>query len=470
MPTISPRSPFAFPVHLAAFALVAMACQSEGLPTVDGGATSADATVAAADASGATCTWGSVASCSCPNGGAGTQRCLSNGTYGPCSCGAVPELADAGSQAGSDGSAGPDLATDAAKDLLPGGGLDAAVDRLPDVAPDGAGTGFVVTRTMALAARQLVADTRRKVLYATLGGTAAMNANSLVVIDPVALTVKHAVPMGSDPGTMALSDDGSTLWVGLDGAFAVRRVDLTTSPPTAGAQYTLPKGDFGDTASAGPMAVLPGTTTSLAVSLHRAGVSPSFSGLAVLDDGVARMTKTRGHTGASRMVVGPTGWLFGYNNLHTGFGFYAVTVAATGVTQTEHSGLVGGFDTDIVYAANRVYATSGEVVDVSSPAKPVRAGKFGFAGQVIPRPAQSRVLMISGASTFDRTNATLRVLDPSTFTQVTSATITGVSEERVWAAVDLGGDTVAFLSSADRFSGAGSNKVHVLKSTLVGTP
>jgi hypothetical protein len=218
------------------------------------------------------------------------------------------------------------------------------------------------------------------------------------------------------------------------------------------------------------MAALPGSNTSLAVSLHRWGVSPSFAGAVVLDDGVPRAMQTSGHTGAARLVAGPTGWLFGFNNLHTGFGFYAIKVAATGLTQTEHPGLINGFDTDIVYAANRVYATSGEVVDVSNPAAPVRAGKFGFVGVMAPRPAANRVFMISAGDSFDRTEARLRVLDPGAFVQVTSAAITGLAQERVTDLVDLGGDTLAFLGGGDRFSTTGATKIHLLSSALVGSP
>ena len=443
-------------------------CGSDGDATVDAG----DARpLDGAEAGGAMCVWGSVQACVCPTGAPGARRCLSDGTFGPCVCGALADtgtadVADAGSAGGTDGAppADADLAADVPRDVM----ADRPPDTAPDITPD-VPAAALTTRTLTLQVRHLLADRTRKLLYATVAGTAPMHANSLVVIDPATLAVKHAVALGSDPGSMAMSDSGAVLWVAIDGAFSVRKVDLTTSPPTAAAPTVLPKGDYGDTASAGPMAVLPGSNTSLAVSLHRAGVSPSFSGAVVLDDGVARAMKTGGHTGASRLVAGQTGWLFGFNNLHTGFGFYALAVSSTGLTQTEHQGLVNGFDTDIVYAANRVYATSGEVVDVSNPATPRRAGKFGFAGLVLPRPTANRVFMLGGGDSFDRTEARLRVLDPVTFTQLTSAPVTGLMQERVFDLVDLGGDTLAFLSGGDRFSTMGTIRIHVLTSALVGS-
>jgi hypothetical protein len=435
----------------------AVGCGSGAGSANDAGHPAAD--VGFAPDLGATgCSWGSVTACTCAAGNPGTRRCLSDGTFAPCECTAAPDGAADSAAAGDGGPTSVDAAADGRPDAAP----DLAMDAGADVA-----AGFEITRSLALDAKHLVADSKRKLLYATVGGTATMNPNSLVVIDPVSLSVKQAVTLGSDPSSLAMSDDGSTLWVGMDGAFAVRRVDLTTSPPTAGAQFTLPRGQFGDSVAAGPLAVLPGAPASLAVSLHHWGYSPSFYGAVVLDNGAARAMMTPGHTGASRLVAGPTGWLFGFNNEHTGFGFYALKVGATGLTQTEHPGLIAGFDTDIVYAANRVYATSGEVVDVSAPDMPVRAGKFGFAGLVIPRAADGRVLMISAPDSFNRTSAMLRVLDPATFTQRSSATISGLSDARLWDAVDLGGDTVAFLAGA-QFSTPQVSKIHVLSSALVG--
>jgi hypothetical protein len=466
--------------------LLFAACESDG--DADMGSTNDAGDARAGDVAlgpDAVCAWGASQACVCTSGGPGTQRCLSDGTFGPCVCGpstdagtADTSIADTADAAGTpdvirpdgpDAASPLDAVTDLPRDTPADAPRDAATSDLTP-APGDASAGTLTTRSLTLAVRHLVADRTRKLLYATVAGTAPMHANSLVVIDPADLSVKHAVALGSEPSFMAISDSAATLWVGIDGAFAVRKLDLRTSPPTAGTQFALPKGQFNDIAAAGPMAVLPGSETSLAVSLHRFGVSPSFAGAAVLDDGVARTMKTNGHTGASRLVAGAAGWLFGYNNLHTGFGFYAIPITATGLTQTEHDGLVNGFDTDIVYAANRVYATSGEIVDVSNPAAPVRAGKFGFAGALAPRPSANRVFMISASDGITRTDARLRVLDPNTFTQISSAIIGGLAQDRVFDLVDLGGDTLAFLSGGDRFATIPTVKIHVLSNPLVGSP
>lgn len=263
----------------------------------------------------------------------------------------------------------------------------------------------------------ILADPARNRIYATVSGGAPALANQLVVIDPTTEMAVDAVPMGSNPSYLAMSDDASTLWVGLDGSYEIRVVDLTTSTPTPGESYNLPLGQFGDLTVARDMVVLSGTTTSVAVSLHRIGSSPSFAGVAVLDDGVPRPGMTSGHTGASQLTGGPDGWLFGYNDLHTGFGFYAIEVTASGLSQTEHVSPLSGFNTDISHVDGRVYGTSGQVVDVSSPQAPQAAGAFAWFGEILVRPDDGDALMLSPPD-FGESASMLRRLDPVTFTQL----------------------------------------------------
>jgi hypothetical protein len=307
---------------------------------------------------------------------------------------------------------------------------------------------------LAIEARELVFDPHRQRLYATVGGAAEAHANSLVSIDPVERRVVVTTPIGSEPGTLALAEDGSTLWVSINGAYALRKVILGDGDPVVDAQYTLPPGDFGDLAWAGPMVVLPGTSASLAISLHRSGVSPSFAGVAIVDDGHPRATMTRGHTGASRLTLGPEGFVFGYNNLSTGYGFYVLAIDDDGVTQTEHDDLIMGFKTDITYAAPYVYASSGEVVDVSDPASPRRAGQFAIAGSMVVVGDGTLLAISSGTQ-----NGPLRlhVLDLATFTERDSALLSMDRIGGVRSIVHAGPGVLAFLAQRD-----GENALFIL--------
>src|SRR5438309_912108 len=75
-------------------------------------------------------------------------------------------------------------------------------------------------RQIALTTKDLVYDPIGQRIYASLPGSAP-NGNSIVQIDPVAGTVGTPVPMGSEPGRLAISDNSQFIYASLDGAAAV---------------------------------------------------------------------------------------------------------------------------------------------------------------------------------------------------------------------------------------------------------
>ena len=305
---------------------------------------------------------------------------------------------------------------------------------------------------------RMVADTTRRRIYATVGEDAAMHTDELVVVDVNSREVVGSVPAGSQPSALALSDDGSTLWVALDGSLSLQEFDVTTDPPTTLEAHALPTADLGESAVVRSMHVLAGTTQSVAMSLHRPGISPSFSGVVVVESGVELPERAPGHTGASQLSSGPEGWLFGYNNAHSGFGFYTLRVDETGVAeQVEHSGLISGYGSDIVYGDGRVYATSGQVVDVSDPAAPVVAGTFPHTGRVLPLPESVLMFATTGLG------PTLYELDPDTFEERDSTPFTLVALANVRDFIAVGDDAIGFIAT-----GSGSDAPSAI--VVMGNP
>jgi YVTN family beta-propeller protein len=98
-----------------------------------------------------------------------------------------------------------------------------------------------------------------------VAGDAPEYPNTIVVVDPTTASVVSAIPVGSNPHTLALSEDGSTLWVGIDGARSFRSVTLTATPPTLGALRHLPKATPSSYFNARSMATLPGAPQSIAM-------------------------------------------------------------------------------------------------------------------------------------------------------------------------------------------------------------
>ena len=302
----------------------------------------------------------------------------------------------------------------------------------------------VTTQSLPLSgAKHLVVDPQRKVLYVT---TAAdpMYADALLVIDPVSLAVLASVPLPTQPNVLGLSADGSRLWVGIDGAYAIRSVDLSTGTPVPGAQYLLPHASNGAiNQTVGSLTLLAGGAGSLMLTLHSGS---QFNGVLVLDEGVARAAQV--YLPATRLAAGAGDTVFGFNDQSSSFEFFVFTVGAAGFTSKTYQNLVSGFNNQLVYSASdqRVYANSGSVVNVADPAMPVRTPGFTSFGPLALVSSTRHAVMLQ-LPAVGGNPATLALLDTGLFTTVSSAKVTAVTESTGWDVGVAGTDRVAFLVS-----------------------
>ena len=75
-------------------------------------------------------------------------------------------------------------------------------------------------------ANDVVYDSARSFLYASVGASGGASANSILAINVPAGTVAASIPVGSLPNKLAISADNQFLYVGLDDVGTVRRIDL----------------------------------------------------------------------------------------------------------------------------------------------------------------------------------------------------------------------------------------------------
>ena len=116
--------------------------------------------------------------------------------------------------------------------------------------------------------------------------------NSIVAIDPLTGAMDTPIFIGSEPGKLALSDNGQSLFVGLNGAAAVRRLDIPTklSKTHYSISATLfPAGHITRSTSR----PFPAARTRLLSRNKSLQSNPSNAGVAIFDSGVPRSNVVR---------------------------------------------------------------------------------------------------------------------------------------------------------------------------------
>ena len=298
-----------------------------------------------------------------------------------------------------------------------------------------------------LPTRDIVADPVRSRLYVSVPASDPTRGNTVTAIDPLSGAILFSVPVGTDPSTLAIADDGSFLYVALDGDYAVRRVDLAT----ATADLRFPLGDsYWGPMRAGDMAVLRGAPRSLAVARLRPQVIPSHGGVAIYDDGVMRPTVTQEHTGSDEIELGEGATtLYGFNRESTEFGLRQLAISSAGVTEVRvRSGVIDGYPypTTIVAGGGRIFSSHGAVVDAATLS---RVGTLPDTGLVRPDAPGGQVLVLDGTR--------LAAYHITELIPLGALTVPMAGDGRL---VRWGSDGVAYRS--------GGARVVVLRTNLVG--
>lgn len=279
----------------------------------------------------------------------------------------------------------------------PGGGTSAAA---PLVIRTPGPLSFMDTLSVELSVRDMVYDARSGRIYAAVGSTAPAQANTVVAIDPATGTVTGSVLVGSNPTKLALSDDGTALWVALEGTGQVRRLHLPSL--TLGTVFSLGEERVES------MDVMPGRPGTVAIALGNRCCSPSHEGVAIYDDGVRRPRSTPGHIGYNLVVFGESGNVL-YGQSLEGGGFATLRVASDGVAVERVSGISRAGHT-LRFARGRVYTSGGGVIDgarheavgampllASAMAVDVGLGRVFFAREDYPHNAR---LLVYDLNTF----------------------------------------------------------------------
>jgi uncharacterized protein (TIGR03437 family) len=328
----------------------------------------------------------------------------------------------------------------------------------------GASSPVYLAVTIGLSAKSLVYDKTRGILYASVPSSQGSLGNRVVPIDPNTGVLGQAIFVGSEPGKMAISDDGAYLYVALDGSAAVRRVDLGSQ--TADLQFVLGSDSFFGSMYVDDMAVMPGNAHTIAVSRRYPGVSPRHAGVAIYDDGVKRTKQTQVHTGSDRIEFSSSpSTIYGFNNETTEFGFRILTVDSDGVTETKVFGSapVGGFGADIKYENGRIYGTSGAILSADTG---TQAGVFtfpsgSFASGLAPDSSLGRAFFSSNS--LSGSGGGISVYDQTAFTRTGSLNVPALTASAT-------GDDVLVRWSEDGLAFRGASQILLFRSPAVKPP
>jgi trimeric autotransporter adhesin len=300
-------------------------------------------------------------------------------------------------------------------------------------------------------------------LYASVPAEAVgAPGNSVVGIDPLTGAMTRQILVGSNPNKLAISTDGTQLFVGLDGAAAVAQVNLVQGKVVN--QFSLGGGPgvYNPPYTAQYLAAVPGSPNSVAVAIL--GSFTSGTGVTIFDSGVARINTP------TNIGEGPLSFGSSASNLYVGSSTVQhLTVSTTGITAattlyTSSSGVSA-----LQYDNGQLYLSSGAVVNSSTGAL---LGTFYSSastpanGPVVSDSTLGRAFI--GQSSFSN-NGQVLAFDENSFNLIGSIPVNGVGTQGYPTSfrkiVRWGQNGIALSTIPSAFSS--TNQIYIFQSPLV---
>jgi uncharacterized protein (TIGR03437 family) len=211
--------------------------------------------------------------------------------------------------------------------------------------------------------------------------------NSLVAIDPGTPRVGPALAIGNSPASLALADDGSALYVAVDGDGVVRRVNLDTFSVAGEFRFRAAASNPNGFARSA-IALMPGNPQVIAIYQHP-NVASSLTALSVYDNGQKRAAEMQANDGYDSLLFAPDGksvFLGSYANFNSPQTVLRYSVDATGVPKQTPAPVAGG---GLVGVQNGLlYTSRGTVIDLQ---KMQVVASLGVGGAIAVDPANRRV-------------------------------------------------------------------------------
>lgn len=278
---------------------------------------------------------------------------------------------------------------------------------------------------LSITTNDIIYNPQDKTIYATRPSSVGDDGNSITRINPLTGEIGASVYVGSEPNQLALSDDGKTLYVALNGAFSIRRYDTATQ--TAGLQFSIGRGQSVNANDApyyaNDLAVAPGNPNLLAVARHIPGTSPPGAGAAIYNNGVRLSNTGISHSGAANYLAfsnsATTLYGGGYDE-----GLRTMTVNESGITDNTGGGT--SFEVkELKFENNLIFTSTGRIIN---PETRTLIGTFFGVNTpaFVPVTEAGRVLYAVKDSS---TSVTIKAFDTNTFLPIGSLTVPNVGND-----------------------------------------
>jgi outer membrane protein assembly factor BamB len=293
--------------------------------------------------------------------------------------------------------------------------------------------------TKSLSVNSAIFDPVTHTILATIPSSAGFGIGNSVTELSISGDILRSTYIGSEPFAIALSNDGSTAYVGMNGASLVRSYEVATA--TAGRQLALQGSPREGAQHAFGIAISPSDNNTVAV-LSRDSCCANPGHVMLFRDGVLAPQLVNDYDEfVGTMAFGADNTLYGYNSVSSGFELYSYKVDANGSSlQSTVKPAFGQYNIVIQYDNGLLLSSSGQVFDPAiGRVVGVYDSPIGSLRAVAPDSANGITYGIDGSGQ-------LTAFDQHTFEPIASFS-TGLNPAYISKLINLGDGNLALIAS-----------------------
>jgi hypothetical protein len=330
-----------------------------------------------------------------------------------------------------------------------------------------------------LTASALTVDPVGGLLYAAIPASAAQNPNTVVPIDPATGTMMTPIAVASGPRVLAVSSDGSELYVASTGVlqrFSLKTLALEKT-------FNLPVDSMWGQTYVQEMHVVPGSPRSIVVELF-ANVDPEEDGAALYNDsGLVNWIPGQSLVNGGNSIFWPDSFAFtSASNLYAigQYGesfFYTLLDSATGLNltgggnPTTSAPMVSGH---LVRSdGTLLYTNSGQVWDPSTQKLlgtylEANGNQLFYTAGVVPETASRHTYFLDWAGQYSQYQAVnIDVYDQASYALLGTVPFTSIYPPDVTDLVRWGSNGFAFRCVDNTGQDPSANQIVILTSNLI---